>query len=129
MTDEIANTRRAPHMEQYVRIRPYQAEAHPEGHKVELVIGVQGFPISDGMADYHESKEAAEWCRDMLCIALNELRSQVIEECVKAMDAEFASDRGGYDPSREYTAAEVMEAYYTAGHRAVAAVCKLRVKT
>lgn len=88
--DEPINTRRAPHMEKYVRIRPYQAEARPEGHKVELAIGVQGFPISDGMADYHESKEAAEWCRDMLCIALNELRSQVIEECAVIADVYFA---------------------------------------
>jgi len=49
---QSVKTRRAPHMEQYVRVRPYLSEANPEGHKVELMIGVQGFNISDGFAGH-----------------------------------------------------------------------------
>jgi len=72
---EPINTRRAPHMERYVRVRPWATEAHPDGHKVELVIENQGFPISNGADYYHETRQEAEWCRDMLCIALDRFAS------------------------------------------------------
>lgn len=82
---EAPPTRRAPHMERYVRVRPFPTEETEDSHKLELVIDNQGFLLSDGASNCHESREAAEWSRDMLCIALNELRSQVIDECSAAV--------------------------------------------
>lgn len=127
--DEPINTRRAPHMEQYTRVSSCATEQFPDAHRLELLIGNQGFLFGYGDSDTHDTKDGAEWWRDMLCIALNELRSQVIAECIKAIEAEFASERGGYDPEAAYTSGDMSEAYYTAGHRATAAVLKLRVKT
>jgi len=54
--------------------------------------------------------------------------SQVIDECVKAIEAKF-SEKGRPDPSGGYVSGEAWEAYFTGGHRAIAAVCKLKVKT
>ena len=70
-------TRRAPHMERFVTVRPYATHEHPDGHQVQLVVGNQSFILSDGNVGYHETKEAAEWVRDMLCIALDAL----VKEC------------------------------------------------
>lgn len=82
------NTRRAPHMEHHVKITPFGAMDNPNAMQVRLQIGVQSFLISDGADHCHESTEAAEWCRDMLCNALATLRNDVIEECAQQQDAE-----------------------------------------
>jgi len=83
----LEGVNRAPHMERYTRVRPYRTEEHRDGHKVELVIGVQGFNLSDGVGNHHESRAAAEWCRRQLCLALDVLRSEVIEECARHLCA------------------------------------------
>jgi len=90
----LEGVNRAPHMERYTRVRPYRTEEHRDGHKVELTIGVQGFILSDGVGNHHESRAAAEWCRRQLCLALDTLRSEVIEECAKVADglSDSASD-------------------------------------
>lgn len=58
------DTRRAPHMERYVKVIP-----QVEGYRVRLEIGNQGFLVGDDW----ETAEEAEWYRDMLCIALDML--------------------------------------------------------
>ena len=73
MSDDTHITRRAPHMERYVKVVPYPTEANPDACKVVLSIGVQSFTLSDGVDAYFETKLAAEWTRDMLCIALHTL--------------------------------------------------------
>jgi hypothetical protein len=54
------------------------------------------------------------------------IRDEVRRDCVRAIEAELAKERGGYDPSKEYTAGQMHEAYFTAGHRAIAAICALK---
>lgn len=66
-------TRRAPHMERFVSIRPYATDGYPDGWRVDIAIGNQGFSLSDGNGPVFESKFSAEWTRDMLCIALGNL--------------------------------------------------------
>jgi hypothetical protein len=39
-----------------------------------LKVGNQSFVLSAGGQDYFETKEEAEWSRDMLCIALDRLQ-------------------------------------------------------
>ncbi len=62
-------TRRAPHMERYVEIRPVLVRDWPDAHLVFMKIGNQQFQIGDAL----ETKEEAEWSRDMLCIALDRI--------------------------------------------------------
>jgi hypothetical protein len=64
-------------MERFVTVTPYATHEQPDGHQVQLVVGNQSFLLSDWSAEYHETKEAAEWVRDMLCIALDAL----VKEC------------------------------------------------
>jgi hypothetical protein len=58
-------TRRAPHMERYVTV----GNCHGEGWQPILTVGNQSFRV--GLPDV--DKEGAEWMRDMLCIALDNL--------------------------------------------------------
>lgn len=67
---EKVETRRAPHMEKYVEVRPVVVEGEPDAHSVNLVVGNQGFMIGPYAA---ETKEEAMWLRDMLCIALDRI--------------------------------------------------------
>ncbi len=67
-------TRRAPHMEKYVRIRHQPRDDEPNRHILMLEIGVQGFSINNDPAC--EDRQHAEWMRDMLCIALDNLVKQ-----------------------------------------------------
>lgn len=80
--EQPINTRRTPHMERYVHLSPYATTQHPTAVKVVLGIGVQSFVLSDGVGHYHEDREHGEWTRDMLCIALDKLRTDVIDECI-----------------------------------------------
>lgn len=60
-------TRRAPQMEKYVEIRPTAMEGSPDAHNVFLKVTNQEFCVSKYAC---ETKEEAEWTRDMLCVAL-----------------------------------------------------------
>lgn len=62
-------TRRNPEMEKYVEVSQY---AKTEPWRVRLKAGVQSFEIGNG----HDSKEEAEWMRDMLCIALATIKKE-----------------------------------------------------
>jgi hypothetical protein len=64
-------TRRAPHMEQFTDVKPIVVDGYPDAHTVWLRVGNQHFTISAGGQDFYETKEEAEWTRDMLCIALD----------------------------------------------------------
>lgn len=78
-TDEpLVITRRAPHMERYTDFMPYVAEDAPEGVRLFLKIGVQRFPIWD----YYETRQEGEWTRDMLCNALDTLRTELVNDCI-----------------------------------------------
>jgi hypothetical protein len=74
-------TRRAPHMEKYVKV----CEAGEEW-RVIVEIGNQGFHVGERW----ETLQEAEWFRDMVCIAFDNLASAVrlavIEECAKVAD-------------------------------------------
>lgn len=80
--EQPINTRRAPHMERYTELTPYSTEDHPAGMQLRLKIGVQSFLLSDGVAGHFEEPGHAEWTRDMLCNALDKLRTDVIDECI-----------------------------------------------
>ena len=87
MSEDGATTvRRAPHMERYTNIHPYRTEERRDGCQVTLTIGVQSFILSDGAENHHESHAAAEWSRRQLCLALNALRSEIIEQCARAIE-------------------------------------------
>ena len=60
-------TRRNPEMEKYVEIRPVVMEGSPDAHNVFLKVTNQSFCVSHYGC---ETKEDAEWMRDMLCVAL-----------------------------------------------------------
>jgi hypothetical protein len=64
-------TRRAPHMEKYIVVLPQPGDGEPDRHIVRLEIGVQGFEIGNGIG--YEDRQHAEWMRDMLAIALDNL--------------------------------------------------------
>ena len=66
-------TRRAPHMERYTNITPCVVRDCPDAHVLWLKVGNQSFMLSAGGQDYHDTKEEAEWARDMLCIALDQM--------------------------------------------------------
>jgi hypothetical protein len=74
MTTENHITRRAPHMERYTDITPCVVKGYPDAHVLWLKIGNQSFTLSAGGQDYFDTKEEAEWTRDMLCIALDRLQ-------------------------------------------------------
>lgn len=63
-------TRRAPHMEKYVEIAPVVMMDFPDAQHVFLKINNQRFCVTPHGC---ETKEEAEWMRDMLCIALDEI--------------------------------------------------------
>lgn len=63
-------TRRAPHMERYVTITPVVIEDWPDAHHVFLQVTNQRFCVTP---DGCETKEEAEWTRDMLCVALDQV--------------------------------------------------------
>jgi len=60
-------TRRNPEMEKYVEIRPVVVDGSPDAHNVILKVTNQHFTIGPFASD---TKEEAEWVRDMLCVAL-----------------------------------------------------------
>jgi hypothetical protein len=60
-------TRRNPEMERYVAIEPTVDEEFPDAQNVYLRVGNQRFCVTKHAC---ETKAAAEWTRDMLCIAL-----------------------------------------------------------
>lgn len=67
MSEQEHATRRAPHMEKYVEIRTYPGD--PDAYAIILKVGNQGFrlePVCEQLAE-------AEWFRDMLCIALDNI--------------------------------------------------------
>lgn len=66
-------TRRAPHMERYVEVRPVVVEDFPDAHLVFLKVGNQGFSLDHGGCGYFETRKEAEWTMDMLCIALDRM--------------------------------------------------------
>lgn len=93
--DEERPTRRAPHMERYVVIRPQPSEDEPDRYQMRLEIGNQGFQINGGPGC--ENEENALWMRDMLCIALDnlvKLESQA-EEPASAGDTERPASEAG----------------------------------
>lgn len=59
-------TRRNPEMERYTEIKPVVVEGFPDAHMVWLKVTNQSFCLSQ----YSDTKEDAEWTRDMLCVAL-----------------------------------------------------------
>lgn len=54
-------------MEKYVEIRPAVMEGYPDAHSVVLKVTNQQFVIGRWAS---ETKDEAEWLRDMLCVAL-----------------------------------------------------------
>lgn len=64
---QSAETRRNPEMERYVEIRPVVVEGSPDAHNVFLKVTTQSFCVTPYGC---ETKEDAEWTRDMLCVAL-----------------------------------------------------------
>jgi hypothetical protein len=75
----IVETRRAPHMERYTEIRPVIVRDFPDAHSVWLRVGNQSFVLSAGGQDFHDTREQAEWARDMLCIALDGMTREFSE--------------------------------------------------
>ncbi len=51
----------------YVKLQPVVMEGYPDAHNVLLQVGGQQFCVTKNACD---TKEEAEWTRDMLCIAL-----------------------------------------------------------
>jgi hypothetical protein len=67
-------TRRNPEMERYVEVRPVVMEGSPDAHNVFLKVTNQSFCVTKHSS---ETKEEAEWTRDMLCVALAKIASDV----------------------------------------------------
>ena len=67
------DTRRAPHMERYTEITPVVVQDYPDAHVLWLKIGNQRFTLDAGGQSFYDSKEEAEWARDMLCIGLDQI--------------------------------------------------------
>jgi hypothetical protein len=65
-------TRRNPEMEKYVEIRPVVMKGYPDAHNVFLKVTNQIFCVTPYAC---ETKEEAEWTRDMLCVALAKIVS------------------------------------------------------
>lgn len=70
MGEQEHTTRRAPHMERFTKIIPVIMQDYPDAQNVFLAVGNQSFCVSSYGC---ETKEEAEWMRDMLCIALDQL--------------------------------------------------------
>lgn len=68
------DTRRAPHMERFTEIKPCVVKDHSDAHTLSLKIGNQTFRLSSGVGEFYDTKDEAEWVRDMLCIALDRLQ-------------------------------------------------------
>lgn len=60
-------TRRSPEMEKYTEVRPVVMMDFPSAHHVFLKVTNQEFCVTPHGC---ETKDEAEWMRDMLCIAL-----------------------------------------------------------
>jgi hypothetical protein len=58
---------KASELKRYVDIRPVVMEGFPDAHHVFLQVTNQSFCVSPHGC---ETKEMAEWMRDMLCVAL-----------------------------------------------------------
>lgn len=69
---EEHTTRRAPHMERYVKIQPVITE-DGEQFAVFLQVANQQFRVGQYP---EETLQGAEWLRDMLCIALAKLADE-----------------------------------------------------
>lgn len=67
------DTRRAPHMERYTEVSPCVVDGYPEAHVLWLKIGNQRFTLDAGGQPYYDTKQEAEWARDMLCIGLDRI--------------------------------------------------------
>lgn len=68
-------TRRNPEMEKYVEIRPVVMEGFPGAHNVYLKVTNQTFQVTPHGCD---TKEDAEWTRNMLCVALAKIVSDAL---------------------------------------------------
>lgn len=77
MSEQEHTTRRAPHMERYVTIAPVVMEGYPDAHNVFLQVTNQRFQVSPHGC---ETREGAEWMRDMLCVAL----AKVADDAIRA---------------------------------------------
>ncbi len=75
MTDAEYTTRQAPQMERYVTIAPVVMEGFPDAHNVFLQVTNQRFCVSPYGCD---TKDDAEWLRDMLCIALAKVAADAV---------------------------------------------------
>lgn len=69
-------TRRNPEMEKYVKIEPTVVEGCPGAHNVFLQVRNQRFTIGRFAG---ETKEEAEWTRDMFCISLAKVTQDAVE--------------------------------------------------
>ena len=91
MTNEH-ETRRAPHMEHYTEIVPGSVDAG-HGYLVRLVVDHQSFTVTpEG-----ETREEAEWMRDMLCIALDRVAEQRTKELAADLELSQVSIRAHQD--------------------------------
>ena len=70
---EAHATRRCPHMERYTSVTPCIVDGCPDAHALLLKVGNQSFMLSAGGQDFYDTKDEAEWARDMLCIALDNM--------------------------------------------------------
>ena len=61
---------RVPEMEKYIEIRPVVMDGSPDAHNVFLKVTNQTFCVTPFAC---ETKEEAEWFRDMLCVALGKV--------------------------------------------------------
>ncbi len=77
MSEQERTTRRAPHMERFVTIKPVIMQDYPDAQHVFLQSGNQQFCVSPHGC---ETMEEAEFLRDMLCIALD----NIVTECTTA---------------------------------------------
>lgn len=84
MADEHI-TRRNPEMEKYVEIRPVVMEGFPDAHNVFLKVTNQRFCVTPYAC---ETRENAEWTRDMLCVALAKIAADARspQECGASED-------------------------------------------
>jgi len=73
-------TRRNPEMEKYVEIRPVVMEGYPDACNVFLKVTNQSFCVTRYGCD---TKEDAEWTRDMLCVALAKIVSDTLDRVAK----------------------------------------------
>lgn len=67
----------------YIDIQPCVVEGEPDAHNVFLQVTNQRFCVTPYAS---ETKEMAEWMRDMLCVALE----KIVTEC-----AALSSTQGG----------------------------------